>query len=332
MVKRRLTVDEINKYLTPRGIGEIYMAEKLGLVLSSGAARGWAHIGVLDALNSLGVKPDVITGCSVGALVGGAHLIGALDAFEAWARTLKPMSVIERFSFKVTSGGLVNSKNAFEAFRAFDQNIEDLPVAFGAVATDLASGNSVAITKGSILEAARASSAIPVVFNAVKLGDRWLLDGALSEPAPCRLAKTLGATKLICVDLNAAPKVLDRFEERRALPAVIEESETPPGLSGAVQKLIRDTQSSIRLQIDNVRARSMASPKLIETALAAADIFQMQLARAHCDMAEPDVVLRPDVRDALPNAFDRADEFIENGRLAVFEQKEAIMALTQAQR
>ncbi len=304
------------------------MAKKLGLALSSGAARGWAHVGVLRGLDELGVKPDIIAGCSVGALVGGAHLIGALDDLERWARSLTPLSALDSFSFKVQRGGLIDVGPAFKAFEKYDRLIEDLPIKFGAVATDLATGAEVIMTKGSVLEAARASSAIPVVFHAVRRDHRWLVDGALTNPTPVTLARALGAETVISVDVNAAPKTLDRFEEKPGLPTIVEPAPpAEPGAVGAVTKLIDDTQTAIKRQFDLAKARAAAAPHLFETALAAADIFQMHLAHARTVIDKPDIALRPNMRDALPNAFDRADEFIEEGRNSILSAAEEIKAL-----
>lgn len=305
------------------------MTKKLGLVLGSGAARGWAHIGVLRALTELGVKPDAIAGCSVGALVGGAYLIGALDELERWARTLKPVSALQSFTLKLHNGGFIDTAPAFEAFRDYDKNIEDLPVKFGAVATDLATGEEVTITKGSVIDAARASSAIPVVFHSVRIANRWLADGALANPAPVSLARAMGADIVISVDLNAVPRVLDRFDAPPAsVPAVIPAAPPPATtVAAAVTKLIDDTRNAIERQFEHAKARAGAKPQLFETAYAAADIFQMQLARARAKAEPPDILIKPDMRDAMPTAFDRADEFIEEGYRALMEQRDKIEAL-----
>ena len=304
------------------------MAKKLGVVLGSGAARGWAHIGVLRGLEEMGVAPYAIAGCSAGALVGGAYLTGALDAFESWARELKPLSALERFTLKVRRGGLIDAAPAFEAFREFDKNIEDLDVKFAAVAADLATGEEVALTSGSVIDAARASSAIPVIFHAVRQGERWLVDGALANPTPVSLARALGAEIVIAVDLNAVPRVLERFTETPPrLPAVVETTPTKPGAVAAVERLITDTQAAIKRQFDFAKSRADASPHLFETAYAAADIFQMHLARARMEAEPPDILLRPDMRDAMPTAFDRADEFVEEGRKALLAERKQIEAL-----
>jgi len=295
------------------------VAKKLGLVLGSGAARGWAHVGVLRGLEEIGVKPDVIAGCSIGAVVGGAYLIGALDEMEHWARELKPLSALQSFALRVKRGGFIDAKSTFDAFLPYDKNIEDLDTKFGAVAADLGDGDEISITSGSVIEAARASSAIPVVFHAIKRGDRWLVDGALANPAPVSLARELGAEIVICVDLNAVPRVLDRFDAPPpGLPALAAKPSIPATtLSGAVTKLIEDTRIAIDRQIRQVKSKADASPHILETAYAAADIFQMHLARARAQSYPPDILIKPDMRDAMPTAFDRADEFIEEGKRAL---------------
>ncbi len=306
------------------------MTKKLGLVLGSGAARGWAHVGVLRALEEIGVKPDIIAGCSVGALIGGAYLIGALEEFEAWGRELSPLSAIGAFNFWVNRGGLIDTAPAFDAFAAFDLNIEDLPVKFGAVAADLGTGEEVWITQGSVIDAARASSAIPVLFHAVQRGPRWLVDGAVANPAPVSLARFLGADIVISVDLNANPRVLARFNPP---PPGVPALDTAPHLApegifpGAITKFIGETRSRIDRQMAIAKARAQAKPQLFETAYAAIDIFQMHLTRMRVETSPPDIHLTPDMRDALPNAFDRADEFIEKGRIALLEKREEIKSL-----
>lgn len=306
------------------------MGKKLGLVLGSGAARGWAHVGVLRGLEEIGAKLDVVAGCSVGALIGGAYLVGALEEFEAWGRELRPLSAFGAFNFWVSRGGLVDTSPAFNAFAAFDKNIEDLPIKFGAVAADLGTGEEVWITQGSVIDAARASSAIPVLFHAVQRGPRWLIDGAVANPAPVSLARYLGADIVISVDLTAIPRVLARFNPPPpSVPAIdpANEFEATDSFSGAIANFIEDTRRRVDRQMAIARARAQARPQLFETAYAAVDIFQMHLTRLRAETSPPDLHLTPDMRDALPNAFDRADEFIETGRAAIFERRDEIFAL-----
>ena len=302
------------------------MARKLGLALSAGAARGWAHVGVLRGLEEMGIKPDVIAGTSVGALVGGAYLVGALEGFEAWARTLSPLSAFQQFTFNLTSGGLINAEAAFSAFTDYDRNIEDLDTPFGAVACDLGTGEEVHLTTGSVLNAVQASSAIPILLNAVQRGDRWLVDGAVVNPTPISLARALGADFVIAVDLNAVPRTLARFNPpENRLPVIVEDSApTPTTLTGAVTKLINDTRANLTLEFERAKARLNAKPHLFETGMAVADTVQMQISRARMETCPPDLCLMPDMRAALPNAFDRADEFIETGRSSLLDHASLI--------
>ncbi|MEM1396184.1 MAG: patatin-like phospholipase family protein [Pseudomonadota bacterium] len=309
-------------------IAPVKSRKKLGLALGSGAARGWAHIGVLQGLDELGVKPDVIAGCSVGALVGGAYLTGGLSAFETWARELSPISAISSFSVSPGPGGLVDGKAAFSAFEEFDQLIQALPVKFGAVATDLGDGKEVWITEGYVIDALRASSAIPVLFHAVEREGRWLIDGAVSNPVPVSLARALGADIVIAVDLTAVPKVLERFDPPPpSVPAVIENDAgvSEPNLTEALVRLIGETRKWVDQQLTLARVRQMATPQLFETAYAAADIFQKHLSTARLAIDKPEIMLTPDMRNATPTSFDRADDFIEEGRKALLGKKEEIL-------
>jgi NTE family protein len=306
------------------------VAKKLGLVLGSGAARGWAHVGVLRGLEEIGIRPDIVAGCSVGALVGGAWLLGALEEFEAWARELSPLSAFNAFSFGVQRGGLIDAKPAFEAFKSADKKIEDLPIKFGAAAADLGTGEEVWLTEGSVIEAARASSAIPVLFHAVQRGPRWLIDGAVADPVPVALARHLGADVVVSVDLNAVPRVLSRFNPPPpSVPALdaAPPATLPADFTGAVEKFIDETRKRVDRQLAIAKARHYAKPQLFETAYAAVDIFQMHLTRMRAVDAPPDIALTPDMRDALPTSFDRADEFIEEGRRSLLAQRDALERL-----
>ena len=304
--------------------------KKIGLVLGSGAARGWAHIGVLNALDELGIKPDIYVGCSVGAVVAGAHLVGALPALEAWAGALKPLSAWRSFAFKIERGGLVDVSSTFDAFRSYDRPIEELSATFAAVATDLGTGAPVVISEGSTIEAIRASSAIPVLFHAVRREDRWMADGALANPLPVDVARDLGADIVIAVDLNGVPRVLDRFDPpENKLPAEIKPPAQPAnsGWPGAISKLIADTQTTIERQLAITKARALATPQLVETFFAATDIFQLHMTEANLRASPADMLLRPDMRDASAMAFDQADELKSEGYEAVMTQAQALQNL-----
>ncbi len=180
----------------------------IGLVLGSGAARGFAHIGVMRALEAHGIKPDIIVGTSMGALVGGCYATGQLDTLEAWARSLTMRRVISYLDVKIGGSGLIRGGRLMSRLEESigTKNIEELPVRFAAIATEVGTGHEVWLTHGSLALALRASYALPGIFPPVHMGGRWLVDGALVNPVPVSAARAFGARVVIAVNIDA-----DRF-------------------------------------------------------------------------------------------------------------------------
>ncbi|MEN2987210.1 patatin-like phospholipase family protein [Tistrella sp. BH-R2-4] len=176
----------------------------IGVALGSGSARGWAHIGVLDGLLREGVTPTVVAGASAGAIVGAFYAAGRLDEFESWVRALTRLKVVRLGDFRMGGGGLVAGDRLASVLReAFgDTRIENLPMPFGAIATDLASGQEVWLTEGDLVDALRASMSIPGIFAPVRMGGRLLVDGGLVNPVPVSLCRHLGAEAVIAVTLH----------------------------------------------------------------------------------------------------------------------------------
>ena len=177
----------------------------IGLALGGGAARGFAHIGVLRTLVANGFAPDVIAGTSIGALVGGCYAAGHLDSLEEWARTLTRRRVFGYLDFSLAGSGLIGGTRLATRLRetlgkiTFDQ----LPLPFAAIATEIGTGHEIWLTRGRLAEAVRASYALPGIFSPVHIGGRWLMDGALVNPVPISAARALGARVVIGVNLNA---------------------------------------------------------------------------------------------------------------------------------
>jgi NTE family protein len=180
----------------------------IGLVLGSGAARGFAHIGVMRALDAHGIKPDIIVGTSMGALVGGCYATGQLDTLEAWARSLTMRRVIGYLDVKIGGSGLIGGGRLASQLEESigTKNIEDLPIRFAAIATEVGTGHEVWLTHGSLALSLRASYALPGIFPPVHMGGRWLVDGALVNPVPVSAARAFGARVVIAVNIDA-----DRF-------------------------------------------------------------------------------------------------------------------------
>ena len=177
---------------------------KIGLALGSGAARGWAHIGVLRALASLGVQPDLIAGCSIGALVGAAYAAGELDSLESWVRGFTPLQVMGLLD-PAFSGGLFRGDKVFGVAeeRVGELTFAELKLPFACVATELESGREHWLLEGELMSAVRASCSIPGMFVPVRHHERWLIDGAVVNPVPVSLARAMGADLVIAVNLNS---------------------------------------------------------------------------------------------------------------------------------
>ena len=177
---------------------------RLAIALGSGSARGWAHIGVLRALLQAGVVPDIVCGTSMGAFVGAAYASGSLDPLEGWARGLTRRDVLGFFDVSLGAGGLIKGEKllGYTSRLFLDETFADLDKPFACVATDLASGREVWLREGRILDAVRASVALPGLLVPQLLDGRYLVDGGLVNPVPVSLCRALGADIVIAVDLS----------------------------------------------------------------------------------------------------------------------------------
>jgi NTE family protein len=168
----------------------------IGIALGSGSARGWGHIGVLRALKEEGIEPDIVCGTSVGALVGAAYVSGKLNMLEKWVLSLNTRKIIGYLDLRlVVGGGIIQGKRLIDFLRQYigDESIEDLPKIFAAVATNLNTGHEIWFSHGSLLDAVRASIALPGIFTPVKLNNHWLVDGGLVNPVPVSVCRAMGA-------------------------------------------------------------------------------------------------------------------------------------------
>jgi NTE family protein len=186
------------------GLGSI-RRPVIGLALGGGAARGFAHIGIVRTLIAHGIIPDVVVGTSIGAVIGGAYASGHLDTLEEWARSLQPRNILSYLDIRLNGSGLIGGdKLASQLEAAIGPTlIEDLPVKFATVATEVRTGHEIWLTHGRMVDAMRASYALPGIFSPVLVGDRWLVDGALVNPVPVSAARALGAEIVIAANLSS---------------------------------------------------------------------------------------------------------------------------------
>ena len=278
---------------------------RLGIALGSGSARGWAHIGVLRALEQAGIVPDIVSGTSIGALVGAAYASGRLDPLEEWVARIDWWEIIRYMDM---SRGGVEGERLMRAFgeRVEDVPIETLPKPFGAVATDLLTGREVWFQNGSLLEAVRASIALPGLFSPVRFQERWLVDGGLVDPLPVSLCRALGAEQVIAVNLNG-----DIVGRR--LPG---RSTHRPASNPLLARLSTGWQTvlgNLHDRLSPPEKEEDEPPSLFDVMAGSIHIMQDRITRARMAGDPPDVVLAPRLAHLGLMDFDRAGEGIAAG-------------------
>lgn len=278
---------------------------RLGIALGSGSARGWAHIGVLRALEQAGIVPDVVSGTSIGALVGAAYASGRLGPLEEWVARIDWWEIIRYMDM---SRGGVEGERLMRAFgeRVEDVPIETLPKPFGAVATDLLTGREVWFQNGSLLEAVRASIALPGLFSPVRFQERWLVDGGLVDPLPVSLCRALGAEQVIAVNLNG-----DIVGRR--LPG---RSTHRPASNPLLARLSTGWQTvlgNLHDRLSPPEKEEDEPPSLFDVMAGSIHIMQDRITRARMAGDPPDVVLTPRLAHLGLMDFDRAGEGIAIG-------------------
>src|SRR5436305_13210488 len=186
------------------GLGSI-RRHVLCLALGGAAARGVAHNGIVKTLIAHGIVPDVVVGTSIGAAVGGSYAAGHLDRFEEWARSLQPRHIFSYLDIRLNGSGLIGGEKLAAQLQAAsgDTTIEQLPLKFATVATEVRTGHEIWLTHGRLVDAIRASYALPGIFAPVLVGDRWLVDGALVNPVPVSAARAMGAEIVIAANLSS---------------------------------------------------------------------------------------------------------------------------------
>ena len=185
-------------------MAELVKTKNVALALSSGGARGLAHIGAIEELEAQGYHISSIAGCSMGALVGGVYAAGKLNEFREWMKTIDRKKMLGLIDFSLSLNHIVKGTRIIEAIMEFvpDVNIEDLPIPYCAVATDLKSGREVMFRKGSLFKAIRASISLPSFYEPVRRNDMVLIDGGIINPLPLNRVKRQPGDILVGVDVS----------------------------------------------------------------------------------------------------------------------------------
>jgi NTE family protein len=279
----------IPENVTPPELPALPKKVKIAMALGGGAARGWAHIGVLRALDEANVEVGMIAGTSIGALVGGCYLAGKLDELEGFARSLTMRRIASLLDLTIGGSGLFGgmrlTKRMQEHLEGFC--IEDLNRPFIAVASELNTGHEVWINKGSLITALRASYALPGIFEPIRITNRTLVDGALVNPVPVSVCRAYEQPLVVAVNLH-----YDLYGRS----AVVKHDAGPA--NGELQR--RDDPTYTRLGMTAVMVQAF-------------NIIQDRISRARLAGDPPDLALHPRLSDIGLSEFHRAGEAIERG-------------------
>ena len=285
----------------------------VGLALGGGAARGLAHIGVIEALAEAGLEPQVIAGTSIGAVAGGFYAAGHLGQLQSFARGLTLRRLLRYLDVNLSGSSLVAGKRIEKtlASQIGEIQIEALPKRFVAVATELGTGQEVWLTKGSLVAALRASYALPGIFKPVRIGGRWLMDGALVNPVPVSTARAFGAQFVIAVSLNSG-----HYLRNSLFPVEAEAS-----LDVRMDRVIDDDRPK-RSRFALVKRQMLGrrrdgAPGIPRVVLEAFNITQNRIARSRLAGDPPDATIQVHLDGIGLFDFHKAEEAIEQGRVAV---------------
>jgi len=305
------------------GLGSI-RRPVLGLALGGGAARGFAHIGVMRTLLANGIVPDVVVGTSIGAVVGGLHAAGRLDTFEEWGRSLQGMrNILGYLDIRLDGSGLLGGeKLASRLEKAIGQiQIEDLPMKYASVATEVRTGHEIWLTHGRLVEAMRASYALPGIFSPVMIGDRWLVDGALVNPVPVSAARALGAEIVIAVNLSTDVFTHSTtIHAHGAMPAPVAAPVTEETPAKRRFPRIFSLERTVKREFFGTAARPGISSVMID----AFNIMQDRITRARLAGDPPDLLITPRVGQFGWFDFHRAEDLIAHGARAAERALESI--------
>jgi NTE family protein len=300
---------------------------RIGLALGGGGARGWAHIGVIRALQESGAQIACVAGTSMGALVGAAFAAGQLDALEASARQVNWKEVLYHF-FEVTlpRSGLIDGRKVVSFVRRHvpTSRIEELRLPFAAVATDLETGEEVILWRGDVLEAVRSSLSIPGIFTPARWDGRTLVDGGLVNPVPVSAARALGAEFIVAVDVRPARLVAAR--RRRAGRSVsLSESWKHIPMPHLVKPFIKRVAQLDAKVLKHIRRwqDQRGDLTIFDVLGNAIAVMQAQITDMRLRIDRPDLVVHPEMDFGLME-FHRAAEAIEIGyRAAMRALKES---------
>ena len=307
---------------------------KIGLALGSGSARGWAHIGVIQELAEIGIEPEIVAGCSIGAIVGSAYASDQLDKLDSWVRALTWKEIINYVDLTITGGGFIQGDKLIDLARNYlkEDVIESLPRQFGMVATELDTGREVWFKEGSILDALRASIALPGMFTPIKINGKWLVDGGLSNPVPVSLCRAMGADIVMAVNLNddIVGKHRRKQADKKEYLATKNNSQNDDFWGRVSNQLTSSLNERKEVILSKLFGDSLEAPGLFNVLTSSINIMQDRITRSRMAGDPPEIILSPRLSELGLMEFDQAEIAIEEGRACVQRMRPALESLLES--
>ncbi|MFC1784019.1 patatin-like phospholipase family protein [Candidatus Neomarinimicrobiota bacterium] len=301
---------------------------KVGLALGSGSARGWAHIGAIEAIEEAGIPIHYVAGTSIGAFVGAVYATGDLDSLKQFALQMDWKKVLSYFDVVFPRSGLMDGKKVHELFSIHTKarTFDDFKIPVKIIATDLNTGEKVIIDSGNIIESIRASLSVPGVFTPVNLNNKWLVDGGLVDPVPVKVVREMGADIVIGIDLNSRlsnsnfPKKIKKPD--KAKPSLKERNE----LIARISAQYGNAEKAVKKQISRWYTPS-SRPNILDVLGSSIGIMEEQITRINLAMDPPDILIQPRLGNLKMFDFDQAEQSIQEGYTQAKYQIENIKAL-----
>lgn len=304
------------------------MEMKIGLVLGSGAARGWAHIGIINGLAEMGIEPDIVSGSSIGALVGAAYAADKVDLLQAWTCSLTWKEIIRFLDPTLLGGGLIQGDRLTDFISEYVKNLEfeSLKRQLGVVATDLETGREIWFREGPVMEAVRASISLPGLFTPLRHEGRWLVDGGLANPVPVSLCRAMGADIVIAVNLNGdiLGKHLRQNDMNDDKPAEVREDDLWGRITGQMMNSLYARKQEL---MSHLLGKNRNVPGLYEVLASSINIMQDRITRSRMAGDPPDVILTPRLSRLGLMEFDEAEMAIDEGLKEIRRMRPALEQL-----
>lgn len=306
----------------------MYKHKKIGLVLGSGSARGWAHIGAIEAIEEAGIPIHCVAGTSIGAFIGAVYATGDLASLKEFALQMDWKKVISYFDVVFPKSGFMDGKKVHELFSIHTdaKTFDDFKIPVKMIATELKTGKKVVIDSGNIIEGIRASVSVPGIFTPVKREGKWLVDGGLVDPIPVSAVRNMGADFVIAVDLNS-----DRVShDYKPIKKPVKEK-TPNKkrneLMARIAAKYNSAEKAVKSQINRRFSNTAKSPNILEVMGTSLGIMQEQISRINLAMDPPDILIQPRLGNLKMFDFDQAERSIYEGYTQAKHQIENIKTL-----